>query len=248
MQKQALFVFSLLGLLVGSSVYAANSDPKATAVLMKARKYIGEESALNGVKTLRFKGNLTTAKGETNTIEINLRAPYQQLQVLKGTELAQEVGLNDYEAWKKIYRLDAPDIYNLIPSNTDQLKRVRANTYENLNFFSPQSDLKRKLEFLGQETIDGELVDRVKVIYGAIYYVRNFKASTGQLLLTEIETGERIKESGEIIVNGIRFPKTLISFLDGAEVHRIEFDSIEVNPKLDDSLFKQPDLPGLKKK
>ena len=78
--------------------------------------------------------------------------------------------------------------------------------------------------------------------------IRNFKVSTGQLLLTEIETGELIRESGEIEVDGIRFPKTLVSLIDGEEVHRIEFDLIEVNPELNESLFTQPALPGLRKR
>ncbi|MDA0346129.1 MAG: hypothetical protein O3C43_00310 [Verrucomicrobia bacterium] len=223
-------------------------DPEILAILAKARSYVGEESVLNNVKSLRFIGTITTANGEEGGIEIHLRTPYQQLQILSGNGVVQEFGLNDYEAWKKVYRSDNPEEYNLIPSNPDQLKRVRANTFENLKFFSSDSNYQRKLEYLGRETISGELVERVKVVYGSMYYIRNFKASTGQLILTEIETGEQIQESGEIKVSGIKFPKTLISLIDGKEVHRISFDSVEVNPVFDDSLFAQPALPGIRKK
>lgn len=238
----------LLTTVLAQTSYAGSAAPDVVAVIKKARGYIGAENTLKSVKSLRFKGTITNASGDSGTIEIHLEAPYKQLQILTGDEVVQEFGLNDYEAWKKVYRMDDPDHYNLIPSNPDQLKRVRANTYENLNFFSSETSYQRKLDYLGQETVGGELVDKVKVTYGSIYYIRNFKVSTGQLLLTEIETGELIREIGEIEVDGIRFPKTLVSLIDGEEVHRIEFDLIEVNPELNESLFTQPALPGLRKR
>lgn len=243
-----IFGFLLPLILLAQTSYARSADSDVVAVIKKAREYIGEESTLKSVKSLRFKGTITNASGDSGAIEIHLEAPYKQLQILTGAEVVQEFGLNDYEAWKKVYRMDDPDQYNLVPSNPEQLKRVRANTYENLNFFSSETSYQRKLEYLGRETVDGELVDKVKVTYGSIYYIRNFKVSNGQLLLTQIETGELIRESGELKVDGIRFPKTLVSLIDGEEVHRIEFDLIEVNPELSESLFTQPALPGLRKK
>ncbi len=242
--RSSFWVFILLAQLS----YAGSADTEVVAVIKKARSYIGEESDLKSVKSLRFKGTITNSNGDEGHIEIQLKAPYKQLQVLTGDGVVQEFGLNDYEAWKKVYKKDDPDHYNLIPSNSEQLKRVRANTFDNLNFFSSETSYQRKLAYLGREDINGEEVDRVKVTYGPIYYIRNFKVSNGQLLLTEIETGERIQESGEIKVGGIRFPKTLVSMIDDKEVHRIDFDLIEVNPELSESLFTQPALPGLRKK
>jgi hypothetical protein len=255
--KKTLFtdcrVAKVFGVMIATMLFSIQgltgaTDPEVTAILAKARSYVGDEAILNSVKSLKFKGTISTANGDVGGIEIHLRSPYQQLQVLSGNGIVQEFGLNDYEAWKKVYRSDNPDDYNLIPSNSDQLKRVRANTFENLKFFSSESNFQRKLEYLGQETVAGELVERVKVVYGSMYYIRNFKVSTGQLLLTEIETGEQIQESGEIKVGGIKFPKTLISMIDGKEIHRINFESVEVNPGFDDSLFALPALPGLRKK
>ena len=243
-----VFAALLASLMLSFQSLMGATDPEILAILTKARSYVGEESVLTSVKSLRFVGSITTANGDVGGIEINLKSPYQQLQILSGNGVVQEFGLNDYEAWKKVYRSDNPDEYNLIPSNPGQLKRVRANTFENLMFFSSDSNYQRKLEYLGQETISGELVERVKVVYGSMYYIRNFKASTGQLILTEIETGEHIQESGEIKVGGIKFPQTLISFIDDKEVHRINFDSVEVNPVFEDSLFAQPALPGVRKK
>ncbi|MCZ6674406.1 MAG: hypothetical protein O7C75_15865 [Verrucomicrobia bacterium] len=238
----------IASVLLGAFSFGAQADPQVTAILTKARSYIGKETVLNEIQTLRFRGTISTPEGDQTAIVINLRSPHKQLQILTSKEVVQEVGLNDYEAWKKVYRINQPDIYQLIPYTTDQLKRVRANTFENLNFFSPVTSYNRKLEYAGQETIDGEVVDRVKVIYGSIFYIRYFKRSNGQLLLTEIETGERIQESGEMNVGGVRFPDTLTSYIDGKEIHRIVFDSIEVNPDLDESLFTQPALPGPRKK
>ena len=91
-------------------------------------------------------------------------------------------------------------------------------------------------------------MEKVKVLYGPIYFDRYFDSSTGELVYTEIESGEGIEESGELFVDGIRFPKSVTTHLDGEQRSFVEFDLIEVNPDLPDSLFVQPPLPGLKRK
>ena len=223
-------------------------DPIAEAILAKARKRLGNEAKLNGVQSLRFRGTITTSSGASTSIEIVLKKPYKQRQVFVGDKLVREIGLNDYEAWTKVYAKKSPHQYKLIPHSAEGLRRIRASTFENLYFFFPFSNRGRKVEYLDQD-VYGELkVHRVKVSYGKIYYLRYIEDTTGQIVLTEVETGERIVEGGEMFADGIRFPRTLTTFQDGSEVHRIAFDEIQVNPVVDDSLFTLPPLPGLKQK
>lgn len=229
-------------------LFVTAGDPEAEAVLAKARKRLGSEAKLNGVQSLRFTGTITTVTGKSNTIEIVLKKPYKQRQVFVGDKLVREIGLNDYEAWTKVYNKKTPHRYNLIPHTAEALRRIRASTFENLYFFFPFSNRWRKVEYLDRNDYDGLKVHRVKVSYGKVYYLRYIEETTGQLVLTEVETGERIVEGGEIVAGGIRFPRTLTTFRKGNEVHRISFDEIQVNPVLDDSLFTLPPLPGLKQK
>ncbi len=234
--------------LISSSILLIAGDPEADAILAKARERLGSEAKLNGVQSLRFIGTVTTVNGESSTLDIALKKPYKQLQVFAGEKLVREIGLNDYEAWTKVYDKKDPSRYNLIPHTTAALKRIRATTFENLYFFSPQSNRWRKVEYVDKDFYDGLEIHRVKVSYGDVFYLRYIEETTGRLVLTEVETGERIIEGGEIFSGAIRFPQTLTTFRDGNEVHQIAFDEIQVNPDLDDSLFTLPPLPGLKKK
>ena len=144
--------------------------------------------------------------------------------------------------------MEDPDNYILIPGTTDQLRRARANNFENLKFFSTETSYARKIEYLGMGKIKGMDVEKVKVIYGPVHFIRHFNPQTGELVFTEIENGEGIEEGGEVTIDGIRFPQSVTNYKDGKLSSRVDFDSIEVNPKLDRSLFTQPALPGLKKK
>ncbi len=238
----------LISGLICSPLSVTADDPEAEAILAKARQRLGSEAKLNGVHSLRFSGTITTVKGKSNTIEIVLKKPYKQRQVFVGDKLVREIGLNDYVAWTRVYNKNTPKLYNLMLHTAEALRRIRASTYENLYFFFPYSNRWRKVEYLDRNVYDGLMVHRVKVSYGNVYYLRYIEESTGQLVLTEVETGERIVEGGEMFAGGIRFPRTLTTFRDGNEVHRIAFDEIQVNPVLDDSLFNLPPLPGLKQK
>ena len=249
LRRKYLFLLSFL--LSASFFYegiAGEVDPRAVTILEKARNHIAKESALNNVKALRFKGRLINEQGDTGMIEIIVELPYRQLQLVTMNGQVTEYGLNDYEAWRKIYKIENPDDYLLIPGNVDQLKRARANTFENLKFFSPETNYFRKIEYLGRSDHDGVEVEKVRVRYGAIFFDRHFATSNGDLVYSEIESGEQIREEGEVFVDGIRFPKSVTTHFDGQQRSYVEFDVIEVNPLLDKSLFTLPPLPGLKKK
>ena len=228
---------------------SANLDPKAEAILKKARKFISDESTLNSVKSLRFEGTITSPDGTAGKIVISLQQPYKLLQSIEHENgLVDEFGLNDYEGWLKRFKAEDPDVYALMPVDVNRLKRLRANTYEGLNFFSTKTNYGRKIEYLGKQDLDGKLVEVVKVLYGSATFVRYFDESTGELLLSEIENGERIQEQGEMMVDGIRFPKFLVTYNGDEQISHLEFHSIQVNPAFKDSLFTQPPLPPLRKK
>lgn len=232
----------------GNCLLVAEVDPRARAILKKARSHIGDEMSLNKIKSLKFQGKIEDSNGNIGTLKIAIRKPYQSLQQLVINDSVTEFGLNDYEAWIKIYRLGDDSIYRLVPATPDQLRRTRANAYENLTFFSEKTGFFRKIEYLGKDKFNGTDVEKVKVKYGSIFFDRYFDIRSGELVFTKIENGEGIKENGEMFVDGIRFPKSVTTLLEGEQRSFLEFDLIEVNPVLDDSLFQQPPLPGLKKK
>jgi hypothetical protein len=77
-----------------------------------------------------------------------------------------------------------------------------------------------------------------------------FNEATGRLVLTETLRGERIRESGVIEVNGIKFPEVLTTETpapDGTtQIIAIHFDKVEVNEPAEADAFDPKANPGLK--
>jgi outer membrane lipoprotein-sorting protein len=72
-----------------------------------------------------------------------------------------------------------------------------------------------------------------------IVFTRWFDQKTGELLQTQTESGGLIREEGEIKVNGIRFPKKIVTTINGKS-SSITFTKIQVNQSFPESLFEVP--------
>ena len=127
----------------------------------------------------------------------------------------------------------------------DQIKRLRANTWENLSFFHGIEQRRGSVKDLGKATVDGKSCRKLGFDHGdGIVFTRYFDDATGRLVLTETENGITIREEDEAVVEGIRFPHKIIStskLADGTDrTVSIEFDKITVNEVFADSLFAVP--------
>ena len=84
-----------------------------------------------------------------------------------------------------------------------------------------------------------------------ISFTRYFDAGTGRLILTETDRGDRIREEGEIVAGGVRFPQKVTSVSAGTDATGkptgvrtvITFDRITVNETVPDSTFEVPAIP-----
>ena len=47
---------------------------------------------------------------------------------------------------------------------------------------------------------------------------------------------------GDLLVDGIRFPRRIVTSVDGAELHTVVFESIRVNVPVDPAIFVVPPL------
>jgi hypothetical protein len=124
-----------------------------------------------------------------------------------------------------------------------EIKALRANTWENLHFFRGIED-GATIDDKGPTTTDGVACERVDFTHGPDnVFERYFDRDTGRLVLS-IRNGETIRESGEIMVNGVRFPKTIVSVIKKASgkdlVSTVTFDRIVLNEALGRELFAAP--------
>lgn len=129
----------------------------------------------------------------------------------------------------------------------EQVKRLRANTFETLAFFRGLETRGGRIEDQGPATIDGVACQKVAFDHGSnIIFTRYFDLATGRLVFTETEAGNTLREQGEIIEAGLRFPKTLITTTKNAagklQTVTINVEKVTVNETFPASLFRVPAL------
>lgn len=227
---------------------AAAAEP---AIIARARAYLGAETALESVKSVRYVGTLISPdavdpnKKSRAAMEIIFQRPDQQRITAKFEKATEITALNGYEGFQQTQNLAEPAKSRQIVLRPDDIKRLRANTWENLSYYRGIERLGGRMEEQGTATIDGVTCQKIAFIHAPnIIFYRYFEVGTGRLVFTETESGGEIREQGEIIVNGIRFPKSIITTSKnpkGAAVTvTIEFEKITVNEVFPSAEFAVP--------
>jgi hypothetical protein len=235
------------------SAAATHAASSVDQVIARARATVGNEAALKALESLHYTGTLTTTatddKGVVRdvkvAIEIIFQRPYRQRIVATSENKIEITALDDYEGWQREQDPSDSNRWRMTLLSGDQIKRLRANTWENLSFFHGIEQRRGTVNDLGTVTLDGKSCRKLAFDHGdGIVFTRYFDDATGRLLLTETENGIRIIEEAEIVVDGIRFPRKIIStskLADGTErTVSITFDKVIVNEPLADSLFTVP--------
>ena len=255
MNVRRLCAFAALLMLAGLTAYAA--DP-AEVWLAKARAYLGSEGALNAVKSLHFEGNVEATERITDpadaskvierpirlAIDIVFQKPMQQRQIIRSEKIERTTSLDGYDAWERVSdrtNQNQPRIQLLDPTG---IKRLRATTIENLSFYSNQGHNIRQVKLLGDTSVDGVACVKLSFTHSSnIVFIRYFEKATGRLVRTELDSGGEIREQGEMMVNGIRFPRKVINKTADGKLTIITFDKVTVDERFPPDAFAVPSLP-----
>lgn len=237
------------------SALAVQAAADVDQVIARARAGVGTEEALQGLKSLHYTGTLTTTaadeKGGTRevkvAIEIIFQSPYRQRIVATSENKIEITALDDYEGWQREQDPSDTTRWRMTLLSNDQIKRLRANTWENLSFFRGIEHRRGHVEDLGKATVDGKPCRKLAFDHGdGIVFTRYFDDASGRLVLTETENGITIREEDETVVGGIKFPHKIIStskLKDGSErAVTIVFDKVAINETFADSLFTVPSM------
>ncbi len=249
--KSLARLFLLLA--VGGITLSAQTD----VMLRKARAYLGSDSALNAVKSVHYAGKLKTsvisANGEEATAEadilITFAKPYFQRIEIVAPDKQEITALDDYEAWQRIQNSENQAQWRMTILDAPQVRRLRANTWENLNFFGDITAIGGEVEDMGLVDMDGKKLHKIAYIHSpAVIFYRFFDPATGRLVLSQTDAGAEIRETGENRVAGVRFPGKVITTStrpDGAkQVVEVTFDTVKVNEAIDRSKFRMPSVTG----
>lgn len=218
----------------------------AEEMIAKARAYLGPEATLDAVRTIHFKGTLELDANTRVPIDIIFQKDNQQRITASADKVIETTALDGYDAWQKRADAKNPARWQLTLLDAQQVKKLRANTWENLHFFKGIEKRGGRVEYGGETDVDGKAC--VKLTYfhtDNIFFVRYFDKASGKLVKTETDNGSEIREEGEMVVEGIRFPRKVISKSPSGQVTTITFDRLELNKPVPASEFAVPNLkPG----
>lgn len=251
MKPRHLLVSILLPVLLALS---ARAD-EAEVWIAKARSFLGEEKVLNAVKSIHFKGtldtiervpsdtdkNVTVNRPVSVPVEIIFEKPFRQKITVWGPKFIESTALDGYDAWQKVSSAANPAQWEVRLLGPSQVKRLRANTLENLAFYSTKEMPGCTAHVAGDVVVDE--VDCVKVTFthvGGVVFSRYFERTSGRLIKTDTENGSELREEGEMRVNGIRFPRRVVSKSPEGILTAITFDRITVNETLPADTFAVP--------
>lgn len=235
--------FNVLVASVALLVLPAAAAETADQWVAKARAFLGSESALNAITSVHYTGSLEVPGKSSLPTEIIFQKPYRQQITVKGPKVIETTALDGYDAWRKQTNTENPVQWQVVLLDAGQIKRLRANTLENLSFYSSREMKGCVLELLGEVVVDGVSCKKVAFTHtGGVVFIRYFDKATGRLVKTETENGTEIREEGEMIVNGVRFPKRVINKAPNGNVTAISFDKVTVNEVFPVETFAVPSL------
>jgi hypothetical protein len=219
-------------------------------IIAKARNYLGSEATLDGVRSLRMLGQLEVVDAQNSTpgnaqLEILFQKPDRQRITATSESRTEITALDGYDAWSRVSDSKDAAKWQVTLLGPDQIKRLRANTFENLAFYRGLETRGARVEDRGTATVDGVACRKFAFVHAPdIVFTRSFDLATGRLVLTETDSGTQIREEGEIRSGGLRFPQRIVTvntLPDGTtRTIRVTFTEIAVNPQIDAAVFAVP--------
>jgi hypothetical protein len=213
--------------------------------IARARARLGSEAALQGMTSVRFTGTIEVDGANARALDIIFQKPLQQRITLTGPELVEIIALDDYDGWQKRLNPKNPTQWQLTLLDGPQIKRLRAQAWDNLNFLRNIDRLRGTVRLGGEEKVDG--LDCVKLVfayYESIVLTRYYDKATARLVKTETETGVEIREEGEMFAQGIRFPRKVSNRDKSGKTVTMTFEKIVLNETYPASEFAVPALPA----
>jgi hypothetical protein len=213
--------------------------------IARARARLGSEAVLQGMTSIRFTGTIEVDGTNARAMDIIFQKPLQQRITLTGADLVEIIALDDYDGWQKRINPKNPTQWQLTLLDGPQIKRLRAQAWDNLNFLRNIDRMRGTVKIGGEEKVDG--LDCVKLVftyYENISLTRYYDKATARLVKTETETGVEIREEGEMFAQGIRFPRKVSNRDKSGKTVTMTFEKIVLNETYPAREFAVPDLPA----
>jgi hypothetical protein len=240
----------LLATLCVTLTFGAAARAAELPIIAKARARLGSEAALEGLKSVHYSGSLSHAdprdptKTITAKVDMVFVKPDKQRIMATYDEIVETTALDGYDGWTRVENRKDPTKFRITPLDAEAVKRLRANTFESLGYFRGLEKLGGRIEDLGVVNKEGVTCQKVAFHHSPkMIFYRYFDVATGRLVLTETENGSTLKESGELMAGGIRFPQSLVTATAAGNALRtvtLTYDKVTVNEVFPAKMFAYP--------
>lgn len=231
----------------------AGVDAAEPAIIATARAFLGSEATLEGVTAVRYSGTMTSPDPKNPgtrvraTVELAFQKPDRQVMTVTSDAAIETTVLDGYDAWQEQRDPKDPSKRRVMLLGPDQIRRLRASAWENLSYFRGLESRGGQVVDGGVVTVDGVVCRKISFIHGkGIEFHRYFDAATARLVRSETENGAVVREQGELLVGGIRFPRTIITTPGGqakaGQEVTVTFEKIVINEPLPEARFAVPVL------
>ena len=246
MNKQIIFLLLLIFFFSGLAGIAELESQTLDDVLALNYLSRGGRDKLLAVKSLKISGKMTMSElgiemplviWQKDPDKLRIEATFQNRVIVQAVD-----GGN---AWRILPFLGTGDPQDM-PADLAMMFRECADFQNPLVFYKDRGDW---LELLGREEIGGT----------PVYKLRLTRRGGGQPILyfLDVESGMELKNSSPVMngakeqtveswprdfrpVDGMMMPFAVESRADGKILMQMTFDSVEINPPIDDSLFQKP--------
>ena len=239
MRRPLPFLFTLAVVAVSAGVSSAQTVDEIVAKNIKARGGLEKFKSINSMKI-----NATvTAQGMKLPVTIYSKRPNMMREE------------TEVQGQKMIRAFDGTTAWTINPmmGGTPQaLTGSAANiAIDSADLEGPLVDYKQKghtIELIGHETLDGKQVHHLKITRktGTVQHLY-LDAETGlerKTVITLEQGGMKVDLEIQLVefkpVDGLMMPSQTRQFMNGKEVAQVAVDKVELNPTIEDSLFKMP--------
>ncbi len=214
------------------------------AVLAQAREHLGGDAVLNGIESIRYEGTFfNRPDGTGGRFIITLQKPGQQRTEFNDGRLTTITATDGVVGWNRVSDNRDPDRYDLRGLSPKEHRRLRYNTHDNLYFYSRMDRVDGEVEYEKRTIQDGFPAHKLAFYFDdELVFHRFIDVQDGSVIATRNPDGVTVREFGNMWVDGMRFPRRVIAYLDGEEATRLEYERIVLNESYPDSFFEFPTI------
>jgi hypothetical protein len=225
-----------VALFCATAAHAQTVD-EIVAMNLKAK---GGVEKWNAVKTVRMTGTIS-AQGKALPMTVYAKRPNSTRQEVSVGDRTMVQAFDGSVAWATDPRM------NGMPQQAPPAVSDRARTNAALINYKEKGTV---IDFVGKETLDGRDVFHLKVtLRGGEVQQYFLDAQSGLEVKTSAEVdpmGTGQKQTMELVmsdyrdVDGIMLPHSIKQFLNAKPVMETKIDKVELNPVVDETLFRMP--------